>query len=168
MIYGEGLKQDYGGHDSKYHDNLNLVSSFYLFLFFSMMISYHFLNSQVHPYDGQQCINAWPFKTGKGPCGDWSKGDAECSHAHRFVNNKCLLLKDTKYSPGVGGCAEPTKTAQGAAHLANNSYFTPNGTATSMFISFFFRPCSMISYIFFIYSGWLRNARRSPGSRQRS
>ena len=25
FIYGEAFKMDYGGHDSKYHDNINLV-----------------------------------------------------------------------------------------------------------------------------------------------
>ena len=41
VILGEGLKQDYGGHDSKYHDNLNLVQQ----------------------YDGQNCINTRPRRT---------------------------------------------------------------------------------------------------------
>jgi len=42
VIYGEGLKQDYGGHDSIYENNLNLV----------------------HKYDGQNCFNTAPFKDG--------------------------------------------------------------------------------------------------------
>ena len=83
VILGEGLKQDYGGHDSMYHDNLNLVQQ----------------------YDGQNCVNTWPFKRGKGPCGNWSAGSAECSHAHRFESNRCVLLfNTTEYSPGAGGC----------------------------------------------------------------
>ena len=62
----------------------------------------------MHRYDGQNCINTWPFKSGKGPCGDWSEGDAECSHAHRFENNKCLVLYTDVYSPGAGGCPPGT------------------------------------------------------------
>ena len=110
VIYGEGLKQDYGGHDSKYRDNLNIV----------------------HHYDGQNCINAWPFKMGQGPCGDWSKGADRCSHAHRFENNKCIVLYTDIYSPGAGRCVEPSSSReQGGAHLANNMYYTPNaGNAT--------------------------------------
>ena len=110
VIYGEGLKQDYGGHDSKYHDNLNIV----------------------HRYDGQNCINAWPFKMGQGPCGDWSKGTERCSHAHHFENNKCIVLYTDIYSPGAGGCVTPSDSRkEGGAYLANNAYFTPNaGNAT--------------------------------------
>ena len=90
----------------RYHDNLNLVQH----------------------YDGQNCINTWPFKRGKGPCGNWSAGAAECSHAHRFERNKCLLLYNTTdYSPGAGGC--PPDLTQ-MAHLRANNYFTPSGQAT--------------------------------------
>uniref|UniRef100_A0A7S2S791 Right handed beta helix domain-containing protein n=1 Tax=Mucochytrium quahogii TaxID=96639 RepID=A0A7S2S791_9STRA len=39
FFYGEGLKQDYGGHDSVYDSNLNVV----------------------HKYDGQNCVNTWAF-----------------------------------------------------------------------------------------------------------
>ena len=39
FIYGEGLKQDYGGHNSIYNDNVNIV----------------------HKYDGQNCFNTWKF-----------------------------------------------------------------------------------------------------------
>ena len=106
VIYGEGLKQDYGGHDSKYHNNLNLV----------------------HHYDGQNCINTWPFKLGQGPCGDWSEGSARCSHHHRFEENKCIVLYTDIYSPGAGGCPPGLDTM---ALLANNSYYTPTaGNAT--------------------------------------
>ena len=106
VIYGEGLKQDYGGHDSKYHHNLNIV----------------------HQYDGQNCINTWPFKTGQGPCGDWSSGKTTCSHAHRFEDNKCVVLYTDVYSPGAGGCPPGLPEM---ALLANNSYYTPNaGNAT--------------------------------------
>ena len=106
VIYGEGLKQDYGGHDSMYRSNLNLV----------------------HQYDGQNCINTWPFKTGRGPCGNWSTGEAECSHAHRFEQNRCVVLYTDVYSPGAGGCP-PDFTEM--AYLANNQYYTPTaGNAT--------------------------------------
>merc|ERR1712130_110315 len=101
-----GLKQDYGGHDSKYHDNLNLV----------------------HKYDGQNCINTWPFKMGQGPCGDWAEGTDQCSHSHKFENNTCVVLYTDIYSGGVGACP-PNFAAM--AHLQNNSYYTPNaGNAT--------------------------------------
>eukprot|EP01060_Flectonema_neradi_P033223 TRINITY_DN550_c0_g1_i1.p1 TRINITY_DN550_c0_g1~~TRINITY_DN550_c0_g1_i1.p1 ORF type:complete len:848 (+),score=215.29 TRINITY_DN550_c0_g1_i1:43-2586(+) len=103
VIYGEGLKQDYGGHDSKYENNLNLV----------------------HHYDGQNCLNTWPFKKGTPPCGDWST-EADCSHAHHFTNNKCIVLYTSVYSPGAGGCPPAFDSM---TYLANNSYFTPNGTA---------------------------------------
>lgn len=82
VVYGEGIKQDYGGHDSKYHSNLNLV----------------------HKYDGQNCFNTAPFKDAKGPCGDWSPGPAVCSHAHRFENNTCIVLYEDIVSPNAGGC----------------------------------------------------------------
>ena len=38
----EGLKQDFGGHDSLFHDNVVYVA----------------------PTDGQNCINTWPFNEG--------------------------------------------------------------------------------------------------------
>ena len=85
-----------GGHDSKYHDNLNIV----------------------HRYDGQNCINTWPFKSGQGPCGDWGNGTAQCSHAHRFENNRCIVLYTDEYSPGAGGCPPGLDTM---AHLENNT-----------------------------------------------
>ena len=37
FVYGEGLKQDYGGHNSVYSDNVNVV----------------------HKFDGQNCFNTW-------------------------------------------------------------------------------------------------------------
>eukprot|EP00658_Telonema_sp_P-2_P085306 TRINITY_DN9700_c0_g1_i1.p1 TRINITY_DN9700_c0_g1~~TRINITY_DN9700_c0_g1_i1.p1 ORF type:complete len:811 (+),score=166.33 TRINITY_DN9700_c0_g1_i1:197-2629(+) len=107
VIYGEGLKQDYGGHDSKYHDNLNLV----------------------HQYDGQNCINTWPFKSGQGPCGDWSNGTSVCSHAHHFEQNKCVVLYTDVYSPGAGGCPPGIETM---AYLANNRYYTPTAGNASI------------------------------------
>ena len=106
VILGEGLKQDYGGHDSMYHDNLNLVQQ----------------------YDGQNCINTWPFKRGAGPCGNWSAGKEECSHAHRFERNRCILLYNTTdYSPGAGGCPPDLDSMP---LLRDNSYFTMSGEAT--------------------------------------
>jgi len=104
VIYGEGLKQDYGGHDSKYHNNLNIV----------------------HHYDGQNCINTWPFKLGHPPCGDWSTS-ADCSHAHRFTNNKCIVLYTDVYSPGAGDCPPNLKKM---ATMLNNNYYTPHGNAS--------------------------------------
>eukprot|EP00041_Stephanoeca_diplocostata_P027514 m.757752 g.757752 ORF g.757752 m.757752 type:complete len:945 (+) comp23189_c0_seq1:37-2871(+) len=104
VIYGEGLKQDYGGHDSKYQNNLNLV----------------------HHYDGQNCINTWPFKLGTPPCGDWST-NATCSHAHHFTNNTCVVLYTDVYSPGAGSCDGQSPQM---AYLAENKYYTPNGNAT--------------------------------------
>lgn len=106
VIYGEGLKQDYGGHDSKYRNNLNLV----------------------HKFDSQNCINTWPFKLGQGPCGDWSESDAQCSHAHHFANNTCIVLYTDIYSGGTGGCPPNLETM---AQLSDNAYFTPNGNATT-------------------------------------
>ena len=103
VIYGEGLKQDYGGHDSKYGNNLNLV----------------------HKYDGQNCINTWSFKTGTPPC--VGSTEAGCSHAHHFQNNKCIVLYDSVYSPAAGGC--PPGGLASMPLLANNEYFTPNGSA---------------------------------------
>lgn len=107
VIYGEGLKQDYGGHDSIYANNLNIVEQ----------------------YDGQNCINTWPFKRGKGPCGDWAGADAEdCQHHHHFRDNKCVVLYTDVYSPGAGGCPNDFDSM---AFLANNSYYTPTaGNAT--------------------------------------
>jgi len=107
VIYGEGLKQDYGGHDSKYHDNINLV----------------------HKYDGQNCINTWPFKLGQGPCGDWSEGSSRCSHGHWFVNNTCIVLYTDVYAAGTGSCPPDLDHMP---YLADNSYYTPTaGNATA-------------------------------------
>ena len=114
FIFGEGLKNDYGGHDSLYHENLNLV----------------------HPYDGQQCINVWAFKaSGNAPCADGTE-QGRCSHQHRFYQNKCALL--TAVEDGYGTqqqvtCenADGTFNAQAKdqmAYLANNSYYSLNGT----------------------------------------
>jgi len=94
FIYGEGLKQDYGGHDSSYTDNLNVV----------------------HHYDGQNCFNTWTFVPG---------------HEHVFKNNTCILLYDSNYADFQGAC----KICKGLGpqgrcmpDLANNKYYTPNGT----------------------------------------
>lgn len=82
----------------------------------------------MHQYDGQNCINTWPFKLGQGPCGDWSEGAQTCSHHHRFEENKCIVLYTDIYSPGAGGCPPGFDTM---ALLANNTYYTPNaGNAT--------------------------------------
>ena len=49
----------------RYHDNLNLVKQ----------------------YDGQNHQHV-AVQARQGACGNWSAGSAECSHAHRFENNK--------------------------------------------------------------------------------
>ena len=74
FIYGEGLKQDYGGHDSLYVDNVNVV----------------------HKYDGQNCINTWPFLPG---------------YAHNFTGNTCVMLFVGPYG-SLAGC-DPADPANG-------------------------------------------------------
>lgn len=100
FIYGEGLKQDYGGHDSYYVNNVNIV----------------------HKYDGQNCINTWPFLA---------------THQHTFANNTCVLLFEDHYG-NTGACnphnvsasicgSEYDPDVQCMPNLAENQYFTPMG-----------------------------------------
>jgi hypothetical protein len=104
FIYGEGLKQDYGGHDSVYVDNVNVV----------------------HKYDGQNCINTWPFNSG---------------HQHNFSSNRCVVLYTWQYGstgscnpqhPAQSRCGSPEHKpgAQCMPDMARNSYYTPFGNAT--------------------------------------
>ena len=115
FIYGEGLKMDYGGHDSSYHHNVNVV----------------------HPMDGQQCINTWAFGAkGNAPCaGSPGVTNGTCSHAHLFFNNTCALLADVVYgtSQQISCEAKEGGFNPGAAarmtRMHDNAYYTPNGTA---------------------------------------
>ena len=99
FIYGEGLKQDYGGHDSSYVDNVNVV----------------------HKYDGQNCMNTWPFLVG---------------HTHNYTNNTCVVLYTWDYghvgqmgsgNPGSSICDAKAMLpgTKCALHLAENRYYTP-------------------------------------------
>jgi hypothetical protein len=103
FIYGEGLKQDYGGHDSRYTNNVNIV----------------------HRYDGQNCINTWPFYPG---------------YQHKFANNTCVMLFDQYYA-SAGSCdanhladsvcatkAHPNDSCM--IDVSDNAYFTPFGNAS--------------------------------------
>jgi hypothetical protein len=91
----EGLKQDFGGHDSRYHHNVNYVVK----------------------YDGQQCLNSWPFVPG---------------HQHHFHDNKCVVSFDDDALRISGlDCDDPMASAGIIDVLYNNSYYTPNGSATA-------------------------------------
>lgn len=102
FIYGEGLKQDYGGHDSRYHNNVNVV----------------------HKYDGQNCLNTWPFIN---------------PYYHNFTDNKCVVLYTGQYGstgacqhkdiPG-SMCVNVDDGAQCMCNMANNDYYTPFANAT--------------------------------------
>ena len=112
FMWGEGLKMDYGGHDSKYHGNVNVV----------------------HPYDGQQCVNVWEFaKSGNAPCVGGEE-DGACSHAHMFYNNTCVVLADYFYgTQQQEQCTADDGTFNedaraGMVRLHDNAYFSPNGT----------------------------------------
>mmetsp|Transcript_23634 Transcript_23634/g.73009 ORF Transcript_23634/g.73009 Transcript_23634/m.73009 type:complete len:873 (+) Transcript_23634:238-2856(+) len=117
FFYGEGLKMDYGGHDSTYHDNMNVV----------------------HPYDGQNCINVWAFDDTNqtGPCVEGPESSDDCDHAHHYYNNTCALLTDVADGYGTqqgvtcaadGGGFNPDAPAR-MAHMARNQYYTSNGSA---------------------------------------
>lgn len=101
--------QDYGGHDSLFHDNLVLV----------------------HQYDGQNCINTAPFVAGgTGPCA-LSNGTALCDHQHYFERNRCLVLYTDIFGPNIGGCPPGVPTGT-TTYLANNSFYTPTAGNASL------------------------------------
>lgn len=102
FIYGEGLKQDYGGHDSRYTNNVNVV----------------------HHYDGQNCINTWPFLR---------------DFVDNFTQNTCVVLYTWQYGstgqcnandPKKGRCDNVPHGQKCMAHLADNRYYTPFGNAS--------------------------------------
>ena len=106
VIFGEGFKMDYGGHDSVYANNLNIVKQ----------------------YDGQNCINTANFKRGNPPCAN-DDASTTCSHASKFENNRCIVLYTDVYSPNMGACPPDLDDMP---ILRGNSYYTPNkGNATS-------------------------------------
>jgi hypothetical protein len=101
FIYGEGLKQDYGGHNSQYFNNTNIV----------------------HKYDGQNCFNCWPFLSGHehnytdNICTvlyTWNYGNADFDASH----------------PEHQICANHKEGEQCSVNLARNKYFTPFGNAS--------------------------------------
>ncbi|KAH8057620.1 hypothetical protein JL722_6706 [Aureococcus anophagefferens] len=116
FFYGEGLKNDYGGHDSSYHGNVNVV----------------------HPYDGQNCINVWAFDaSAPGPCVGGPETAEPCSHAHLFHDNVCVLLTDVAQGYGTQqqvACAAKDgtfnpKAPDQMAKMRDNRYYTTNGSA---------------------------------------
>ena len=116
FFYGEGLKNDYGGHDSAYHGNVNVV----------------------HPYDGQNCINVWAFDaSAPGPCVGGPETAEPCSHAHLFHDNVCVLLTDVAQGYGTQqqvACAAKDgtfnpKAPDQMAKMRDNRYYTANGSA---------------------------------------
>jgi hypothetical protein len=103
-------RQDYGGHDSQYHDNLNLV----------------------HKYDGQNCINTAPFVAdGTPPCAVAASSTGLCDHQHHFERNRCLVLYTDVYGANIGGCP-PNFTPGTTSYLANNKYYSPTAGNASI------------------------------------
>ena len=107
FIYGEGLKQDYGGHDSLYEGNVNIV----------------------HHYDNQQCFNTWPFNPPhqhtfkNNTCVilyTWQVGSAGACSAGNPKQGICAnALVDGKFAG-----------KQCMLDLSANAYYTPFGNAT--------------------------------------
>ena len=118
MFMADGWKMDYGGHDSKFRDN----------------IVYHGTGSFHGGNDGQNCVNAWPMVPGHG-C-EWTG------------NKCVLPKSNNLFGLIAGGCdcpgpAFPAKrfnasdpTGQGpqsecGVKFGHNEYFTHNGSGTA-------------------------------------
>lgn len=86
----DGFKMDYGGHDSNFHDNLIVTL----------------------PYDGQNCINTWPFKKG---------------HGDQFWENHCIIAgaRRPDQLDQVSEYAECS--ANDPVVTKNNHYYTISG-----------------------------------------
>ena len=68
-------------------------------------------------YDGQQCLNTWPFVPG---------------HQHVVHDNKCVVsFSDDALHIGGLNCKHPMKSADIIDVLFNNSYYTPHGNASA-------------------------------------
>jgi hypothetical protein len=93
------LLADYGGHDSRYTGNVNIV----------------------HKYDGQNCFNTWPFVPGhehvfaNNTCVvlyTWQVGSAGALNSGDPAKSICANVKDPQQCP---------------LDLSDNRYFTPFG-----------------------------------------
>merc|ERR1711988_110075 len=71
----------------------------------------------VTKYDGQNCINTWPFNAG---------------HQHKVFGNKCIVSY-TNLVSSIGGlnCKHPNASVAVIDDLHDNQYFTPDGNASA-------------------------------------
>ena len=110
LFFGaEGFKMDYGGHDSRFFNNLVMVE----------------------PYDGSNCINVGGFKAGIGDAffnntcisgiGEWDMGSgcgspACANHSHKV--------------PEMDVVGQVSECDTNYTALKTNRYFTPHGNAS--------------------------------------
>jgi hypothetical protein len=113
FFLADGWKMDYGGHDSRFTDN----------------VVYHGTN------DGQNCVNTWPFLPGHGAVWEGNKciiprsrNGGEISLAGSISGCDC---------PGKGPAVpwnasdlDSRPSTECGVSFGNNEYFTPNGSAT--------------------------------------
>ena len=104
FIYGEGLKQDYGGHDSRYTNNVNVV----------------------HHYDGQNCFNTWPFLVGH----EHNYTDNTCVVLYTWQYGSMGQLDGQHPEKSVCNASTMARHTKCALNLARNKYYTPYGNAT--------------------------------------
>lgn len=104
FMYGEGLKQDYGGHDSVYINNVNVV----------------------HQYDGQNCFNTWPFH----PMHQHNYSNNTCVMLYDKHYGSAGDCHAANISSGICRNVDPTSGDQCMLDLSNNRYYTPYGNAS--------------------------------------
>ena len=106
FFMADGWKMDYGGHDSKFTDN----------------IVYHGHN------DGQDCVNSWPFLTGHGV--EWRGNKCilpkSTNLAGTLAGCKCPGTENRgpSWAPG-----DESPAAECGITFSANEYYTMNGTA---------------------------------------
>jgi hypothetical protein len=115
MFMADGWKMDYGGHDSRFTDN----------------VVYHAHN------DGQNCFNTWPFLPGHGAV--WS-GNKCILQTSMNLGNPGDGIVPSLHCPGDGSIPPWNKSetttdtwrAQCGLTLENNQYYTSNVSGTTV------------------------------------
>eukprot|EP00040_Diaphanoeca_grandis_P010287 m.52629 g.52629 ORF g.52629 m.52629 type:complete len:878 (+) comp21637_c0_seq1:31-2664(+) len=103
----DGFKMDYGGHDSKFHDNL--------------VVNY--------PYDGQNCVNVGGFEQrhGDGFYGNKCLAGIGGKQKPSGCGDPSCFTGDARGVDVVGHVAQCDPEY---IRLGNNSYYTPHGNVT--------------------------------------